>query len=195
MVRTAYRDQRPAVALEFANDVSAAGRLSWPGPTMRLLLFDVDGTLIDSERVLIAAQQRTLARFSIPHPGRRAGLAVVGLSLPQAFRALLGPDADVAALSAAYREDFATLRADPAYDALLYPGASDIIDVLAARDDVVMGLATGKSPVASRIFSSGTAGTAISRPPRPLIPIPRSPIRAWCAPPVPRPASRRSAQS
>jgi phosphoglycolate phosphatase len=195
MVRTAYRDQRPAVVLEFANDVSAAGRLSRPGPTMRLLLFDVDGTLIDSERVLIAAQQRTLARFGIPHPGQRAGLAVVGLSLPQAFRALLGPDADVSALSAAYREDFAALRADPAYDAPLYPGASDIIDVLAARDDVVMGLATGKSRrgVAHLLKRHGWHGhfttiqTADTNPSKP--------DPAWCAPPVPRPASRRSAQS
>lgn len=112
---------------------------------MRLILFDVDGTLIDSERVLIEAQRRTLARFGIPHPGRRAGLAVVGLSLPYAFRALLGPEADVEALSAAYREDFAALRADPAYAAPLYPGAADIIDALSARTDLVIGLATGKS--------------------------------------------------
>lgn len=112
---------------------------------MKLILFDVDGTLIDSQAIILESQRRTLADLGLMHPGREAGLAIVGLSLPQAFRQLLGVDVDLQPVIAHYGEVFGQLRASGAWDSPLFPGAAATIDALAARGDVALGLATGKS--------------------------------------------------
>lgn len=111
----------------------------------RLILFDVDGTLVDSERIILEAQIRTLEHHGLTHPGREAGLAIVGLSLPGAFRVLCGEGVDIEALHATYSRIFHALRCDPHWDAPLYPGAAELVDTLHRRDDVLLGLATGKS--------------------------------------------------
>lgn len=112
---------------------------------MHLILFDVDGTLIDSQAIILESQRRTLADLVLAHPGREAGLAIVGLSLPQAFRQLLGVDVDLQPVIAHYGEVFGQLRASGEWDSPLFPGAGATIDALAARGDVALGLATGKS--------------------------------------------------
>lgn len=111
----------------------------------RLILFDVDGTLVDSERIILETQIRTLEHHGLVHPGREAGLAIVGLSLPGAFRVLCGEGVDIDALHATYGRIFAELRRDPRWDAPLYPGAAELVDTLHQRGDVLLGLATGKS--------------------------------------------------
>jgi phosphoglycolate phosphatase len=45
----------------------------------------------------------------------------------------------------AYKESFATLRTDPTYAEPLFPGALDCLESLRRRDDVLLGIATGKS--------------------------------------------------
>ena len=57
---------------------------------MKLIVFDVDGTLVDSQHLIVAAQGLAFAENGLPAPGRREALSVVGLSLPQAFRRLVG---------------------------------------------------------------------------------------------------------
>lgn len=112
---------------------------------MTLIVFDVDGTLIDSAALLLAAQRATCAAHGIAHPGDAAGLAIVGLSLEEAFLALLGPDAPATALAATYKEQFQTLRLDPSLHDPLYDGIAELIAALRARAGVRIGLATGKS--------------------------------------------------
>lgn len=112
---------------------------------MHLILFDIDGTLVDSAALLLATQAATLKRFGIAHPGRDAGLAVVGLSLPEAFRALVGDGYDAEALAAAYKDDFVQFRDLPAYRDELYPGAAETIAAVSALPDTAIGIATGKS--------------------------------------------------
>lgn len=41
---------------------------------MDLIIFDLDGTLIDSGATLLAAQAETFRRCGRTHPGREAGL-------------------------------------------------------------------------------------------------------------------------
>ena len=53
---------------------------------MKLIVFDVDGTLVDSQHLIVAAQGLAFAENGLPAPGRREALSVVGLSLPQALR-------------------------------------------------------------------------------------------------------------
>ena len=112
---------------------------------MKLIVFDVDGTLVDSQHLIVAAQGMAFAEHGIPAPGRTEALSVVGLSLPQAFRRLVGEDGPVQSLSESYKRAFQTLRLDPTYEEPLFPGMGDLLTRLHARDDVLLGIATGKS--------------------------------------------------
>jgi phosphoglycolate phosphatase len=114
---------------------------------MKLALFDCDGTLVDSQHVIMAAMQAAFAEASLTWPGREATLAIIGLSLTEAFGVLV-PEHDVARrdrLAAGYKASFHRLRQDPAHHEPLFEGVRDTLERLAAREDVVLGIATGKS--------------------------------------------------
>ena len=110
-----------------------------------LVIFDVDGTLVDSQDIIVAAQRSAFAACGLEPPTRARSLSIVGLSLAEAFTALVGPKGPVPALVAAYKDAFATLRADPSVEEPFFPGAAETIRRLARRPDVALGIATGKS--------------------------------------------------
>lgn len=114
---------------------------------MKLVLFDCDGTLVDSQHVIVAAMTRAFARADLTLPPREAVLGIVGLSLVEAMRRLGEDDPRFPAerLAELYREAFRELRAEQDFSEPLFPGVRGVIDKLAARDDVVLGIATGKS--------------------------------------------------
>lgn len=115
---------------------------------MNLVLFDVDGTLVDSQHMIVAAMNRAFADVGLAPPPRAATLSVVGLSLDEAMTRLLGATAEtgtVRALGEAYKAAYFDLRRSGDAQEPLYPGARAAVDALAARDDVLLGLATGKS--------------------------------------------------
>lgn len=112
---------------------------------MKLIVFDIDGTLIDSAALLLAAQYATCEAHGLVHPGDEAGLGIVGLSLEEAFLSLIGPDSPAAALAETYKSQFGTLRQQPDLEDKLYPGIFDLIETLRGQDDVRLGIATGKS--------------------------------------------------
>ena len=47
-------------------------------PAMRLVVFDVDGTLVDSQHLIVAAQGVAFAENGLRPPERREALSVVG---------------------------------------------------------------------------------------------------------------------
>ncbi|MCC5970809.1 MAG: HAD-IA family hydrolase [Pararhodobacter sp.] len=113
--------------------------------TRRLVVFDVDGTLVDSQAHILGAMALAYAGQGLPVPGREAILNIVGLSLPQAFARLM-PDGDalqIDALVAGYKSSFGTLRA--ADMSLMYPGAKEALETLGGQKDMLLGVATGKS--------------------------------------------------
>ncbi len=111
----------------------------------RLLVFDVDGTLVDSQAHIHSAMTRAFAASELPPPPLAEVLSIVGLSLPEAIAALIpeaSPEAQ-ARIVADYKAGFTTLRA--AEMAPLYPGALQAVRRLAAAPGQVLGIATGKS--------------------------------------------------
>ena len=57
---------------------------------MKLVIFDCDGTLVDSQHAICAAMSHAFGTLGLPVPARGAILGIVGLSLPQAFAVLAG---------------------------------------------------------------------------------------------------------
>lgn len=115
---------------------------------MKLILFDCDGTIVDSQHIIVAAMEGAFSRAQLPLPARADILSVVGLSLVPAVTRLLphGADPRIAKqLADSYKNGFQTLRRDPANHEPLYPGAREVIHAFAARSDVILGVATGKS--------------------------------------------------
>jgi phosphoglycolate phosphatase len=115
-----------------------------------LVIFDCDGTLVDSQHMICAAMQQAYEANNLSVPAREHLLSIVGLSLPDAFRRLAvhaadGVDHPVDALVTCYKDAFATLRQSENHLEPLYPGAREVIDALAARTDTLLGIATGKS--------------------------------------------------
>jgi phosphoglycolate phosphatase len=112
---------------------------------LRLVVFDVDGTLIDSQAHILAAVQAAFTDVGLPVPEREAVLEIIGLSLPVAVRRLVpeATDMQLAALTGHYRAAFAERRT--AGESPLFAGARGALDALAGRGEVLMGIATGKS--------------------------------------------------
>ncbi|MXQ09867.1 HAD-IA family hydrolase [Microvirga makkahensis] len=112
---------------------------------MKLILFDVDGTLVDSQNVIAASIGAAFHAYDMEPPSRQRSLSIVGLSLVEAFTVLAGPKAPVEGLAQAYKEAYTVLHLDPANAAPLYPGAGECITRLKDEGNALLGLATGKS--------------------------------------------------
>lgn len=117
------------------------------GP-LRLVIFDVDGTLIDSQAHIVAAMNGAFEGLGLTPPSREDTLSIVGLSLPVAMDRLV-PEADAATQSAlveGYKDSFMRLRVENG-TALspFYLGAREVLQALSAQDDLLLGIATGKS--------------------------------------------------
>lgn len=115
---------------------------------MRLVVFDVDGTLVDSQAHIVASMTAAFEAVGLTPPSRDQQLAIVGLSLPYAV-AELAPQADAATLAEmveTYKRTFHELRmAQGAAASPLFPGAREAILSFTADADVLLGIATGKS--------------------------------------------------
>ena len=114
---------------------------------LRLVIFDVDGTLVDSQAEIMAAMSLAFASETITMPDRKDVLSIVGLSLAEAF-ATLCPQTDHsqrARLVEAYKNAFVSLRTDNKEMGPLFPGAMAAIEELRAQENTLLAVATGKS--------------------------------------------------
>lgn len=112
---------------------------------MKLVVFDIDGTLVDSQHEIVQSMNSGLADAGLPEMAPAEILSIVGLSLPVAVARLLpGAGADlVERVVGGYRAAFVASRAAGAVPPL-YPGVLECLDALAGRKGVVLGIATGK---------------------------------------------------
>lgn len=97
--------------------------------------------------MIVAAMTSAYGAHDMPVPERETLLSVIGLSLSEAFTTLGNGVArfPVASLAEHYKLAFHALRASGEHMEPLYPGAADAVAALARRDDVALGIATGKS--------------------------------------------------
>lgn len=112
----------------------------------RLVVFDVDGTLVDSQGHIVASMADAFDEVDLAPPARSQILSIVGLSLPVAM-ARLAPDADNDRMVKAYKDSYVAHRAahGSAASSPLYPGAWSALNRLSDAPDVSLGIATGKS--------------------------------------------------
>ena len=117
---------------------------AWPvKPEPELIIFDWDGTLMDSVDKIVRCFQAALADSRAPDPGKPAIRHIIGLGLEEAVTTLL-PQADPALRArvvARYREHF--LHLDQT-DMALFPGVHAGLEALAAQG-YLLAVATGKA--------------------------------------------------
>jgi pyrophosphatase PpaX len=110
------------------------------------VLFDLDGTLIDSIELILASMRHAFATCRRPVPPDAEWLTGVGTPLPTMFRNYVRAEAEVAELIAAYRE-----HQMAHHDALVrcYAEVADMLSLLAARGHP-MAVVTSKSDALAR---------------------------------------------
>jgi phosphoglycolate phosphatase len=107
-----------------------------------LLVFDWDGTLMDSAAVIVASLQAACGDLGLPLPGDEQARYIIGLGLNDALNHIL-PGVDVALyprMAERYRHHF--LKRDGG--TTLFPGIADVISGL-HRTGSKLAIATGKS--------------------------------------------------
>lgn len=111
----------------------------------RLVVFDWDGTLMDSVARIVSSMQAAALDCSLPIPSVVAIRDIIGLSLHKAFPILFGAlsEPGTAALLAAYRRHYMVQDQTPSP---LFPGAGELIKDL-HRDGYQLAVATGKHRV------------------------------------------------
>lgn len=112
---------------------------------LRLVIFDCDGTLVDSQAAIGQSMEQAFKGIGLPYPGVAAVRQVVGLSLHDAAKKLLAPEHHHLAgpLEVGYRDAFAALRAEDRVHEPLYEGVLETLQTLAS-ESILMGIATGK---------------------------------------------------
>jgi len=113
---------------------------------LRLAVFDLDGTIVDSQANIIRAVGEVAKILGLKGPPREEVPRVIGLSLGEALAQLFpGVDADThTSLDREYREAFVRLRASPDYREPLFDGTHEALDAL-EKEGFLLGIATGKA--------------------------------------------------
>lgn len=120
--------------------------MSVSSASLRLAIFDCDGTLVDSQADICASMDEAFALAGLVPPDRHATRRVVGLSLTEAMRRLHPEGRHDAHLQLAehYRDAFRARREAGMLAEPLYEGIAELVEDLAARG-WLLGVATGKS--------------------------------------------------
>ncbi|MEM7006576.1 MAG: HAD-IA family hydrolase [Pseudomonadota bacterium] len=115
--------------------------------TLKLAVWDMDGTIVDSREVITTAMARAFDSIGLVPPDYEATRQIVGLGLDEACKRLVPEGFDLTKLPEvveAYRQAFISRRSDPDFKEPLYEGALETLDRL-RRENWLIAMATGKS--------------------------------------------------
>ena len=114
--------------------------------TVRLAIFDCDGTLVDGQAHVCEAMEIGFAEAGLPRPSRHEILRGVGLSLPLAVRRLapLGAPEQHAIAVQCFRANFRAMREQGRFSEPMFDGIATLLGGL-HRAGWRLGVATGKS--------------------------------------------------
>jgi phosphoglycolate phosphatase len=112
--------------------------------TLKLAIWDMDGTIVDSRDVIQTAMVRAFDTLGLEPPDYDATRKVVGLGLEEAVRHLAPDFQDIPVLVETYKQAFLARRTDPEFKEPLYDGALETLARL-ANDGWLIAMATGKS--------------------------------------------------
>lgn len=109
-----------------------------------LIVFDWDGTLLDSAAAIVSSIQAACRDLGLPEPSPSRARHVIGLGLGDALRHAVPalPERDYPRMVERYRHHY--LSRD--HELTLFPGVFEMIESLAARGRL-LAVATGKSRV------------------------------------------------
>jgi phosphoglycolate phosphatase len=110
---------------------------------LKLIIFDFDGTLVDSRSLILESHRIVFAEFRLPAPSPADSLALVGKSLDVILTQLAGPTAPVLEMVRAYDLLLPQLRADPAFAEKPFDGVAELLRELSSTTNTVLGIATG----------------------------------------------------
>jgi phosphoglycolate phosphatase len=108
----------------------------------KLVIFDWDGTLMDSADKIVACMKVAASNAQLPIPTDRQIRDIIGLSMPNALKVLFGSlqDDDIAFLAGHYKKEYLRLDAQPCQ---LFPGALELLQQL-NQQKRFLAVATGK---------------------------------------------------
>jgi phosphoglycolate phosphatase len=129
---------------------------------MRLVMFDMDGTLIDTQALIAEHMGGAFRSLGLPPPTPAEIRSIIGLSLPVAVGQLANTE-DVDLIEGLVGQYRALYKASLEHDVdrePLYPGARDAIARLKRDPETMLGVATGKglSGVTRILGNHGIAG-------------------------------------
>lgn len=115
--------------------------------SLRLVVWDIDGTIVDSRDVIQNAMTKAFNDLGLQPPQYDQTRTIVGLSLDEACRQLAPAgfsENDLPDLVEAYKNAFVFNRTQTGFKEPLYEGAVEILEAL-ANQNCLMAVATGKS--------------------------------------------------
>jgi phosphoglycolate phosphatase len=115
---------------------------------VNLIVFDFDGTLVDSRALILECHRAVFTEYRMPLPSPEDSLALIGKSLDLVLKHLAGPRAPIADMVKAYGRVLPQLRADPAFAEKPFDGIADLLFDLSRTSNVVLGIATGHTSTA-----------------------------------------------
>ncbi len=114
---------------------------------LKLAVFDVDGTLVDSRQVITEAMNRAFKRAGLGEIGYDRTRTIVGLELTEAVLRLAPADYPaerIPELATFYKQAFVEMRSEDGFNEPLYDGARETVERL-HDEGWLLGVATGKA--------------------------------------------------